>query len=529
MIKTHFSRESEIINRDFSDYISEYGGKAAGLFLARKIFFNNKGYSLIEGSPKIPLYSLFRTSLYNEAERIIKEKIPQPLDRYKEEHPNDIFVESDEEALLRTNVSGILFNDENFMKELERGLKPCRENFLKYSNYQEIKFHLRSSTTIEDFVDDRYYGTFKTLQRRESFKKSKRGEKLPLVYDTIELIKWFYAMKHHTNDHFELRPEDSLGMVIMPSVPGLHIISYSSYPEIPNSPVIHEVSMIEKYYDDSDPNPLALIKVHGNTVGDIEVIPATSDAYLKQDLEEELDRGLIGSTKTRYELNNPFEINGLRSPLSVDEIRRLTGVARTLEEKLGYSVNTELKLVREDDVLSKVYLLQLRPVPTIDDFSPLLPIDKSQHVLAETPFVYGAFRYEAPILLTEDKNIARSGISIPKPVIVWDSKSHKGYRLFWGNKGDNCLALINPEEGRTLSHDVNIFPSFGKDRAKFHMIGVPGLDSQLYEKLEKKEYPLQNGKQGGKFRETPFPLIIESDARNARVLVSKRYAKLFLN
>jgi hypothetical protein len=522
MIRIDFPKESKIVEEDFSKVIKDFGGKAAGLLLANKIFFDRRGDSLLPDSPKIPKYFVFRTALYEIAERILREKIPKPLDRYKEEFPNDNFVESDEEALLRTNVSRILFNDEDFMQELERGLRSCRNKFKKDLNYKEAEFYLRSSTTIEDFVDDRYYGTFKTLQRKKSFKKSKRGEKLPLVYDTMELIKYFYAMKYHTDGYFELNSEESLGMVFMPSIPGLHVISYSSYPEIPNSPVIHEVSKIERYSNHSDPKSLALIRVHGNTIRDIEVIPATSNAYLKNDLEEKLDGFSVDFTRTRYEFENPFEINDTRSPLSLDEIRKLTRIARTLEGTLEYSVNTELKLVR-NDYYSDVYLLQLRPVPTIKDFSPLQPFSDSQHVLAETPFVYGSFRYEAPIILTEDKNIARAGISIPKPVIVWDSESHKGHRLFWGNDGDNCLALINLKEGRTLSHEISIFPSFGKCRDKFHMIGVPQLYGYLQNKLNPTEYHLKNVDRSGKFRETPFPVIIESDGRQGRVSIDKRY------
>ena len=168
-------------------------------------------------------------------------------------------------------------------------------------------------------------------------------------------------------------------------IPGLHIISYSSFPEIPNSPTVHEVSKIAKFSENTDPRPLVLIKVHGNTIKDIEVIPATSDAYMKQDQNERLDKWLTGYKKSKYEIENPFEINEIRSPLSPEEVGRLTRISRNLEKFLGYSINTESKLVREG-YNSNIYLLQLRPVPVLENFSPMVPLDKSQHVLAHTPF-----------------------------------------------------------------------------------------------------------------------------------------------
>jgi len=149
---------------------------------------------------RIPGFVPIKTALYEVAERVLREKVPEPLKRYNEENPSNTFVETDEEALLRSDLSGILFEDREFREELERNLRRCRRKFGRASH--SARYHLRSSTTVEDFVDDRYYGTFETLQRRESFNKQKRGQKLPLVHDVIELVKWFYAMKHHTDDFF---------------------------------------------------------------------------------------------------------------------------------------------------------------------------------------------------------------------------------------------------------------------------------------------------------------------------------------
>ena len=192
-------------------------------------------------------------------------------------------------------------------------------------------------------------------------------------------------------------------------------------------------------------------------------------------------------------------------------------------------MNTELKLNR-NNYLSDINLLQLRPVPVIENFSKLAPLNKTHQILAKTPFVYGRFNYTAPILLTEDKNIARYGISIPEPVIVWDTSHQKGHRLFWGNKGDNCLALFNPEEGRTLSHDLSILPEFGKFRENFHAIGVPQLDSMsLFDKLKPVEFPLLDGDGMGRFRMTPFPVTIESDGRSGRISIPLEHWNIFNN
>ena len=317
------------------------------------------------------------------------------------------------------------------------------------------------------------------MQRRKCFKKNKRNQKLPLIEDMITLIQRFYAMKHYTEGFFELQSDESLGIMVMPSIPGLHIISYSSYPEIKGSPVIHEISKINDH--DHAPDPLVLIKVHGDTIKDIEIIPATADAYSTQDPQENIFN-FPDTYKSHYEYDNPFEINGVRSPISHAEIRVLTHFSRRGEHALSYSVNTELKLVRHE-YYSNIYLVQLRPTPVIENFSPLPPLQDSQILLSETPFVYGAFSYCAPVLMTEDKNVARAGISINKSVIVLDSDRQKGHRLFWGNQGDNCLALINPKQGRTLSHGYAIVPPFGKYRKKFHAIGAPRLKDLYQENL----------------------------------------------
>ncbi|MEK6948520.1 MAG: hypothetical protein AABX19_04750 [Nanoarchaeota archaeon] len=526
MKRTDFSRESQIVGRDFNELIRKYGGKAAGLHLAEKIFHDSRNF--MSDSPIIPRSAAITTSLYDIAESILKNAIPKPLEWYKEKYKNNPSwqVNNDKTAILNSDISDVLYTDENFMKELNKNLKNCRRKFHLYQF--DYEYHLRSSSTIEDFVDDRYFGTFTTLQRKEVFNKSKRRGKLPLAADIVELIKWFYTMKHHTNGSFELSDEDSLGMILMESIPGLHVISYSSYPEIPGSPVVHEVSKVS-HYEDSAPNPLVFIKVHGNNINDIEVIPATSNAYFILDPKEELHMH-SATTKSYHEFENPFDINGVRSPISFEDIRKLSRNARTLENVLGYSANTETILFNNGGSYYTHYLVQLRPVPVVENFSQLKDPDPSLHVLAETPFVYGAFNYRAPVLFTEDKNVAAytPGISIEKPVIVYGSESRKGHRLFFDNKGDNCVAMINPEQGRTLSHEHSIFPMFGADRNKFHAIGVPQL-SDLFTKLIPTNYPLLNGQLPRGFRESPFSLVIESDGRNGRVSVPKEFLELYKN
>ena len=147
MKRTDFSKESEIVDENFGDYIKKYGGKAAGLFLARKILSTNQFLESTLESPIVPDYSLFKTSLYDIAERILKEKLPEPLKRYTQEHPNDIFVQEDEEALLITDISRILFNEGDFTHELEEGLRSSRRKFSRESNFRKSKF-LRASKYV---------------------------------------------------------------------------------------------------------------------------------------------------------------------------------------------------------------------------------------------------------------------------------------------------------------------------------------------------------------------------------------------
>ncbi|MEK6955835.1 MAG: hypothetical protein AABW52_04200, partial [Nanoarchaeota archaeon] len=109
MKRTDFSRESQIVGRDFNELIRKYGGKAAGLHLAEKIFHDSRNF--MSDSPIIPRSAAITTSLYDIAESILKNAIPKPLEWYKEKYKNNPSwqVNNDKTAILNSDISDVLY------------------------------------------------------------------------------------------------------------------------------------------------------------------------------------------------------------------------------------------------------------------------------------------------------------------------------------------------------------------------------------------------------------------------------------
>ena len=516
MQRTIFSEETKILGEDFEEILKRFGGKNAGIKLVEKLVNDYDFY--------VPDYVPISTDLYTIAQEILREEIKSPNEEYIRQEGIKSYHENEADTFLNLNLEEILLKDPNFKSQIHKELRKIRRKFNPNDSKNEgLKFHIRSSSTIEDFRDDRYYGTFKTNSYFESpfFKRNTRD--MPrIVSGLIDQIKWFYAMKEHWPYDMELEGENLAMMVMASHEHQLHITSYSSYPETNNSTVIHEIG---KSTIDESPDPLCLIKVHGDKIKDVEIIPATYEAYEKFDSNTSLDK--YRDFHSLHERINPYSINGVRSPINIDQINKLTKILQRLEDTLGYSVNTEILMNKESSEYDyySLGIVQIRPTPILENFKPLEDLSENYTLLFKTPFVKGIFEYEAPVLLTLDKNISRwNNNTVREPSIIYDTEDNKGHRMFYSDESGNCLAMINPQKGWTLSHGYSVYPVFGEDRERFHLIGIPEM-TNLWQKLKPIDWEVKGN--NNNFRRTQFPLKIESDGRNGRVSIDNRYLEQY--
>ena len=201
MKRQKFDEESHIIGGDFSKVIDRYGGKGAGLLLLEGI---GRKKSLFNYVFQLPRFHLVHTGYYEAIEPILRRNIKSADDL------------TDRKALLRKR---------SLKSILEKIAEKCAGAFpeeagLSRNAFAPIiapSFHLRSSTTIEDFKDDRYFGTFGT-EAHESIFFGYGKHKIPQIIDSLlSLVTGFYARKWIYED-FEIPKDEKLGFVLMPSV-----------------------------------------------------------------------------------------------------------------------------------------------------------------------------------------------------------------------------------------------------------------------------------------------------------------------
>ena len=355
---------------------------------------------------------------------------------------------------------------------------------------QDDSFHLRASTTIEDFVDDRYYGTFHT-DCGDRFYQGQSGRN-----HFLKAILHFYIQKHLYKKQFHLPVDERLGLVFMPTVGeegrDHHVIGYSCYPEKPELGVVLEVSQLA--FMGRTPRQLLFVRENG-----------LEDDITVHQAQEEVVSGLY---------TNTYTVAGKKSALSEERVRDITETLRELEADLGYAANLEI-LARGERILSPV---QLRPVPRLDPnrkVRELGPIPRGAKLVANTPFVMGSYHITAPLVRAGYKN-NYGGHAFKRPVIMWHSDGAKGHRFYYSDR--KCRAMFDPNCGLALTHDSSLVPRFGPERERFAFMGVPGLANFFSEVMEMKMEPVGEGREG-RFFYTPFDITIESDGRMGRIYI----------
>lgn len=252
MIRNNFETESRIVRADFGKLIERLGGKGAGLKLIDEL--------IRKGELHFPMmnYHCVNTAHYVAAEAALNKTVKELEDL-------------EDEALKKNNEFNQVIDaiSQELRGAFQREFAESRQAHAPVSAHQ---FHLRSSTTLEDFKDDRYFGTFQTAGYEALFwGNNSTCEKGKL----IDLIATFYGMKVFGKERFNIGDEERLGLVLMPTVnqyfsprETFHLIAYSGYPETKDSPAVIEVSKRTQFSND----PLELIFVQKD--GTINICPA---------------------------------------------------------------------------------------------------------------------------------------------------------------------------------------------------------------------------------------------------------------
>ncbi len=519
MRRDSFERESAFLGRDFASRIKEIGGKAAGLDILQKAL-DDWGY----WNCGVPEYVVIPTDVYVRVEERLK----------KGESIEDISQEAF--ALCR----------KFFPKAAAQVEKDPHAPYYDYDH-----FHLRSSSQVEDFVDDRYFGTFQTIPFKPFFTN--------IGVRPEALWRRFYSMKTEYKEHFQLPDDEALAVILMRSYGSdrrdnlKHATVYSHYPEARELGAVIELNGHDSTFDYT-PLQLLFVKddsvtVHHAVKNDFRRYPIDSFEVFRQRvissygekwvkrrprimerLYQEIQGGDITfmscfqresfQTYQKY----PYMIG--KEHLSIPErrIRDLVSFSQRLEDVLGYEVNLEA-MVGERDII----LVQCRPVPKLVEDRPvqeLGPLREGMHLVAESPFVFGSFRHEGKLVYPERKGPYPQH-KFSKPVIVWNDNDYcKGIR-YWDHD-PLALALLNPIEGTALTHGYNLIPPFGKLRDRFHFIGLPGFSERFLSHMKDVRSERLYDDVLGDVRYTPYTLLLESDGRRGRVSVPKEFAQFFL-
>ncbi|MFB6246296.1 MAG: hypothetical protein ABEI74_01745 [Candidatus Pacearchaeota archaeon] len=152
MRRNDFSRESELIGKDFSEVLERFGGKAAGVMLLDSIV-SDREFSLSKNSVNLPIppYAVLSTSISKELSWILESSKKGLQESIEEDiYPNNISKVADKLGKPSRDCSNI----ENFLGKIRRLDEPFP------SSSGPSYWHLRSSSTVEDWKDDKYFGTF---------------------------------------------------------------------------------------------------------------------------------------------------------------------------------------------------------------------------------------------------------------------------------------------------------------------------------------------------------------------------------
>lgn len=522
MRRENFERESAFLGKDFATRIKEVGGKAAGLELLEEAL-NKWGF----WNCGIPEYMVIPPSFYVRAqERFLKN-----------EGIEDISQEAFDLCVNHFPRSAV---------EVKKD--PSKPNYL-YDH-----FHVRSSSQIEDFVDDRYFGTFQSYVFTPFFTRRGKWHE--------SLWKNFFDMKTTYKDNFQLPEDEALALILMKSYGGYenpslkHATIYSHYPEAPELGTVIELNEHNGVFDYQ---PLQLLFVKDNVVtvhhamkNDFRRYPVpTFETFQKrvakfygekwvkrrprimerlyQERKEGSSAYMSHGERESFETYQkyPYIIEKEHLSIPQERIRNLVDLSQRLEDALGYEVNLEAMVGERD-----IYLVQLRPVPRLQEkreVKQLEPLQEGMHCIVQTPFVFGSFRAEGKLVYPESKG-PYPHHRFHEPVIVWNDNVWCKGILYW-DEDPLALALLNPIEGTALTHGYNLIPPFGKRRDRFCFIGLPGFAERFLSHM-KDDYVRKEklyNEVYGDFRYTPYSLLVESDGRWGRVSIAKEFAHFFLD
>lgn len=494
MKRNTFEAESRLVGEDFDKLIDREGGKSAGLHLLRRGIdqFVKAGKLKTSCAVGTVDWLSLGTDHYVAFEKMLRKLVR----KYHSSKDKESF-----ESSAKRILSG-----ENFRTTIYQMTNLCAKRFeserfassgVRASGFAP-QFHLRSSTTLEDFKDDRYFGTFSTKPGLAFFyivrTRPCGSDDLMGTEAIVDLMIDFYSKKHLSEGGFEIGEKEKMGLVLMPTI-GLYgdrdVISYSSYPEDPSAP-----SVIETW-------------TRGCLDGKIplELIVAKSSKDVK--------RIAMNARQTRSDGES----------LTAEQVSTIYTLGKVFEDALEYPVNIESVVLNEG-----IVPVQIRPVPTLSEnraVKQLSSVPENMHLVAETPFVMGSYSKTARLVMAHYKNDYLEH-KFTEPVIMWHSDGRKGFRFYYSD--DNCIAMLNPEQGAALTHDSSLLPGFGEERERYAFIGlpIPGFKEKLEKCMVVREEKTGK-KEKGKFSYTPFPITIESDGRRGRVLVEKANAHYFIS
>lgn len=502
MVKRYsFEKESELLGNDFNNSIDIIGGKATGYDMLRKVVGeSNYLPPLTTRNMVFTYHHNIDTSFYFRFEKIMDEKLKDPksfaqeigISPDKVNGGNDIFrFLREPEELKKVPEMVEIFSE--LMGNLERAFpEHVAFDAQAPSPFYAVSYHVRSSTTIEDFRDDRYKGTFKTVTRKPVLYGANKG----FHYgegDVIDMYVSFYAKKRHPK--FELGKDDALALLVMPSLGnedgyGTHLTVNTSFGNEPLV-VIEAWHRMEGFND--SPQQLYFVKDGAVKVNQL--------------------RGGFGS-RHYTDKSSPHKIEGEKSVLSIDELAQINEFARGWKTLLGYDVDLEILITNSERGPRDIWPLQIRP-QMHKEISDLPVLADDEFLLARSPCVSGEFNLTAKLVMAEYKN---DTYNLGEPAIMWHSESKKGYRLL-GDKG--VIGMLCPSEGSAITHGQEILPSFPFENV-YKTLAIPGLDNILLSTMEEIQ---SEGTRG--FRRTPFEITMGANGLVGEVIVNKKDAHYF--
>lgn len=430
----------------FDFYRKNYGGKAAGLKLLEEILRTNPYYFSFEDK-----YSLLPC-------KFLSLKLYDYFKKYKNNNP----------SIYRITLPRNTINSQN-------------------------KFHFRSSSTLEDWIDLSLFGTFLTI-----------SEKIQHKRDLVSSISALFQSFTYYQEISYISENESLGVVIMPSLYNserykLINVQVDTFNDGEND--VYRIESSQEGSFEDRINLSQLIDYMSNE--NISIYQLSKEYY-------ELD------SKDSFNFNNPYEVNGMRSSISNKEIRNIVRLATLCKKTLGFEVNLEFGILqdRRSSYGGYIFPLQLRPSPNQAVFKKI-ELDTNYIMLGKTPCVFNEFDMELPLLF-------REGYKYSDDFGDKDYFSlHRDGRQYNRLRGDEkkfsqIKGVIGIDSGFALNHDMELLPHTFYGRNEFRYLGIPHMGDQIQNFLT-----AQIGEHSSLISEVPFKM--QSNGRYGQISLHKKH------